>query len=130
MPKKQPTTYQIITHEDANKQIDKEIILSSSNIIEESFVNATSSDIFTFEEDLVSDDMKQSTLADQGKRIEVVSNTQLVSSHSTNRQSDEFDLFGKYVAEVLRNMRKPKARDLKNVIWQSMMEARKDEPEE
>lgn len=126
-PKKQQTTYQIISHEGVSNKLGKEITLNSSNIIEESFVNATSNDIFTFEPELVNDDMKQSTLLNQGNSsIEVLSNAQLVSPNSTNRKQDEFDLFGNFVAEVMRNMKKPKSRDFQMNIMKLITDIEKD----
>lgn len=122
-PKKQQTTYQIISHEDANNKLGKGITMSSSNIIEESFVNATSNDIFTFEHELVNDDIKQSTLINQGNSIEVIANSQLVSPVNTTRKQDEFDLFGNFVAEVMRNMVKSKSRILQMNIMKLINEA-------
>lgn len=97
--------------------------MSSSNIIEESFVNATSNDIFTFEHELVNDDIKQSTLMNQGNSIEVIANSQLVSPVNTTRKQDEFDLFGNFVAEVMRNMVKSKSRILQMNIMKLINEA-------
>lgn len=124
VPKKQQTTYQIISHENANNKLGKGITMSSSNIIEESFVNATSNDIFTFEQELVNDDIKQSTLMNQGNSIEVIANTQLIPPNANvNRKQDEFDLFGNFVAEVMRNMTKSKSRILQMNIMKLINDA-------
>lgn len=123
-PKKQQTTYQIISHADANHKLGKAIGLSTSNIIEESFVNATSNDIFTFEQELVNDDIKQSTLINQENSIEVIANTQLVPpTTNVSRKQDEFDMFGNFVAEVMRNMAKSKSRILQMNIMKLINEA-------
>lgn len=121
-PKKQHATYQIITEDPKNK-LGKGITITSSNIIEESFANATSNDIFTaFEEELVAEDIKQSTLMNQGN-IEVLSQ---VAAPSNTRKQDEFDIFGNFVAEVMRNMRKPKSRILQMNIMKVIAEAESD----
>lgn len=121
-PKKQRATYQIITEDPKNK-LGKGITITSSNIIEESFANATSNDIFTaFEEELVAEDIKQSTLMNQGN-IEVLSQ---VAAPSNTRKQDEFDIFGNFVAEVMRNMRKPKSRILQMNIMKVIAEAESD----
>lgn len=122
-PKKQQTTYQIISHEDG--KLGKGITIGSSNIIEESFVNATSNDIFTFEQELVNEDIKSSTLMNP-EGIEVISNTQIVPSKNTNRKEDEFDIFGDLVAEIMRNMAKPKSRILQMNIMKLIADAEND----
>lgn len=120
--KKHQTTYQIISDVSHKNKLGKSISISS-NIIEESFANATSNDIFTtFEEELVTDDMKQSTLMNHGTNIEVISNTPIAST-STNRKQDEFDIFGNFVAEVMRNMNKPKSRILQMNIMKLIADA-------
>lgn len=96
--------------------------MSASNIIEESFVNATSNDIFTFEQELVNDDLKHSTLMNQANNIEVISNTQLIPPNGSRKQ-DEFDMFGNFVAEVMRNMVKSKSRILQMNIMKLINEA-------
>lgn len=131
MPKKQQRhhqhqqqqlTYQIISQGDAKNKLGKNITISSSNIIEESFANATSNDIFTtFEEELVNDDIKQSTLTNQGN-IEVISNQQITPATNAARK-DEFDIFGNFVAEVMRNMTKPKSRILQMNIMKLIADA-------
>lgn len=121
-PKKQHATYQIITEDPKNK-LGKGITITSSNIIEESFANATSNDIFTaFEEELVAEDIKQSTLMNQGN-VEVLSQ---IAAPSNTRKQDEFDIFGNFVAEVMRNMRKPKSRILQMNIMKVIAEAESD----
>lgn len=98
--------------------------MSSSNIIEESFVNATSNDIFTFEQELVNDEIKHSTLMNHANSIEVISNTQLIPpSANVSRKQDEFDMFGNFVAEVMRNMAKSKSRILQMNIMKLINEA-------
>lgn len=130
MPKKQQRhqqqqqqlTYQIISQEEAKNKLGKNITISSSNIIEESFANATSNDIFTtFEEELVSDGIKHSTLTNQGN-VEVISNQQIAPSTNAARK-DEFDIFGNFVAEVMRNMTKPKSRILQMNIMKLIADA-------
>lgn len=123
-PKKQQTTYQIITDDHTKNKVGKTVAISASNIIEESFVNATSNDIFTtFEE--VTDDMKQSTLLNQGSNIEVISSTP-IAAQSNSRKQDEFDIFGNFVAEVMRNMAKPKSRILQMNVMKLIAEAESD----
>lgn len=98
--------------------------MSSSNIIEESFVNATSNDIFTFEHELVNEDIKHGTLMNQGNSsIEVIANAQLVPPANATRKQDEFDLFGNFVAEVMRNMAKSKSRILQMNVMKLINEA-------
>lgn len=130
MPKKQQRhqqqqqqlTYQIISQEEAKNKLGKNITISSSNIIEESFANATSNDIFTtFEEELVSDGIKHSTLTNQGN-VEDISNQQIAPSTNAARK-DEFDIFGNFVAEVMRNMTKPKSRILQMNIMKLIADA-------
>lgn len=123
-PKKQQTTYQIITDDHTKNKVGKTIAISASNIIEESYVNATSNDIFTtFEE--VTDDMKPSTLLNQGSNIEVISSTP-IAAQSNSRKQDEFDIFGNFVAEVMRNMAKPKSRILQMNVMKLIAEAESD----
>lgn len=123
-PKKQQHTYQIISDGQTKNKVGKTIAISASNIIEESFVNATSNDIFTtFEE--VTDDMKQSTMLNQGSNIEVISSTPIVTS-SANRKQDEFDIFGNFVAEIMRNMAKPKSRILQMNFMKLIADAESD----
>ncbi|XP_031627596.1 uncharacterized protein LOC116343581 [Contarinia nasturtii] len=120
-PKKQQTTYKIITEE---MKPGKNITISSSNIIEESYVNATSNDLFTsFEEELVTDDIninKQSTLINQGTNIETISSVPV--SNPAVKQ-DEFNFFGNFVAEVMRNMPKQKSRTLQMSIMTLIRDA-------
>lgn len=72
-------------------------------------------------------DVKQSTLMNQGSDIEVVSNTQLAPPNTiTNRKQDEFDLFGNFVAEVMRNMKKSKSRALQMNIMKLISDTEKD----
>lgn len=59
---------------------------------------------------------------EQGNCIEVVADTQLVTAHSTNRKQDEYDLFGNFVAEVMRNMQKPESRALQMNIMRLISE--------
>lgn len=105
------TTYQIISDESHKHK------LGSSNIIADSFANATSNDdIFTtIEEEFVSDDMKPSTLMNHAANIEVISSTPIAAPPSSRKQ-DEFDIFGNLVAEIMRNMSKPKSRILQTNI--------------
>lgn len=118
----QQTTYQIISAEEAKNKLGK--VAFNSNIIEESFANATSNDIFTtFEEELVTDDMRQSTLTNQAS-IEIVPNTQIAPSTSTRK--DEFDIFGNFVSEVMRNMTKSKSRILQMNIMKLIADAESD----
>lgn len=124
MPKKQQTTYQIISHNDPKMKLEKGITISPSNIIEESFANATSNDIFTFEEELVTDEIRHSTLTNQAN-IEVISNAQISTPQNTRKQ-DEFHIFGNFVAEVMRNMAKPKSRILQMNIMRVIAEAESD----
>lgn len=122
-PKKHQTTYQIISDDSHKNKLGKSLTISS-NIIEESFANATSNDIFTtFEEELVTDDMKQSTLMNHGTNIEVISNTPIAATSTGNRKQDEFDIFGNFVAEVMRNMNKPKSRILQMNIMKLIADA-------
>lgn len=119
-PKKQQTTYQIIT-EDLKPQPGKNITISSSNIIEESYVNATSNDIFTsFEEELVTDDMRQSTIINQGTSAETMSSIPVANPVV---KQDEFNFFGNFVAEVMRNMPKQKSRMLQMNIMTLIRDA-------
>lgn len=125
-PKKQQRTYQIIT-EDPKNELGKNITISSSNIIEESFANATTNDIFTtFEAELVTDDMKQSTQMNQGANIEVISSNAVSNASASSRKQDEFDFFGNWVAEVMRNMPKSKSRILQMDIMQLVRDADND----
>lgn len=123
-PKKQQTTYQIISDDHTKNKIGKTIAISASNIIEESFANA-SNDIFTtFEE--VTDDIKQSTLlSHHGSNIEVISSTP-IAAQSNNHKPDEFDIFGNFVAEVMRNMTKSKSRILQMNIMKLIADAESD----
>lgn len=123
-------TYHIIRDDSKNK-LSKGIAIASSNIIEESFANATSNDIFTaFEEELETEDLKQSTLMNQGLNqgnIEVISNAQIAGpSVSSVKKQDEFDIFGNFVAEVMRNMAKPKSRILQMNIMKLIADAESD----
>lgn len=123
-PKKQHATYQIITEDPKNK-LGKGITITSSNIIEESFANATSNDIFTaFEEELVTEDIIPSTLMNQGN-IEVLSSTP-IAAPSGARKQDEFDIFGNFVAEIMRNVTKQKARFLQMNIMKVITDAESD----
>lgn len=124
-PKKQQTTYQIISDDHTKNKIGKTIAISASNIIEESFANASSNDIFTtFEE--VTDDIKQSTLlSHHGSNIEVISSTP-IAAQSNNHKPDEFDIFGNFVAEVMRNMTKSKSRILQMNIMKLIADAESD----
>lgn len=121
----QQLTYQIITQEEAKAKLGKSIAITSSNIIEESFANATSNDIFTnFEEELVSNDIKQSTITNHGN-IEVISSHPNTITSNTKRK-DEFDIFGNFVAEIMRNMTKPKSRILQMNIMKLIADAESD----
>lgn len=87
MPKKQ---------QQSTFQIGKGITMASSNIIEESFANATSNDIFTaFEEELVTDDIRQSTLSNQ-ENMEIATSAPVAVA--TTSRKDEFDIFGNFVS--------------------------------
>lgn len=126
--KKQQTTYQIISDDSHKHKVAKSVSMPS-NIIEESFANATSNDIFTtFEEELVTDDsMKQSTLMNHGTNIEVIPSTPIIASPAaTSRKQDEFDIFGNFVAEVMRNMNKQKSRILQMNIMKLIADAESD----
>lgn len=126
--KKQQTTYQIISDDSHKHKVGKSVSMPS-NIIEESFANATSNDIFTtFEEELVTDDsMKQSTLMNHGTNIEVIPSTPVTTAPApTSRKQDEFDIFGNFVAEVMRNMNKPKSRLLQMNIMKLIADAESD----
>lgn len=111
--KKQKTTHQIIC-DDSDK----------NNIIVDSFANATSNDIFTtFEVEHVTDEMKQSTLLNHGPNIEVISSSSIAAPATATKKLDEFDIFGNFVAEVTRNMNKPKSRILQMNIMKLIAEA-------
>lgn len=127
-PKKQQTTYHIIS-ENPKTKLTKGIAIASSNIIEESFANATSSDLFAgFEEELVTEDVKSSTFMHQDIKgnIEVISNAQIAPPTSSVKRHDEFDIFGNFVAEVMRNMTKPKSRILQMNIMKLIADAESD----
>lgn len=72
---------------------------------------------------MVNDGIKHSTLMNQANSIEVVSNTQLIPNASDHRKQDEFDMFGNFVAEVMRNMVKSKSRVLQMNIMKLINEA-------
>lgn len=108
------TTYQVISQrvDDTKHKINKNIIATSSNIIEESFVNATTNDMFTtFGEELVTevtDTNDNNAILNQGN-IEVITTT-ATNNAVLNKKPDEFDIFGNFIAEVMRNMAKSQSR--------------------
>lgn len=94
-------------------------------------MNATSNDIFTtFEEELVAEDIKHSTLGNHGVNqvgnIEVISNAPIISAPAATKKPDEFDIFGNFVAEVMRNMNKPKSRILQMNVMKLIADAESD----
>lgn len=82
-------------------------------------MNATTSNhIFeTFEEELVTDDINNQT-----PNIEVISSTPTLAPAASPKQ-DEFSFFGNFVAEVMRNMTKPKSRMLQMNIMKLIRDA-------
>lgn len=74
----------------------------------------------------MTDDIKQSTLlSHHGSNIEVISSTPIVAQ-SNNHKPDEFDIFGNFVAEVMRNMAKSKSRILQMNIMKLIADAESD----
>lgn len=59
-----------------------------------------------------------------GGNIEIIASNQLATAGS--RKQDEFDIFGNFVAEVMRNMAKPKSRILQMNIMKVIAEAEGD----
>lgn len=105
------SSYQIIDQSKAETKNETNAI-GTSNIIEESFVNATSNDIYTnFEEELVTEDMTESELQTEQNIVENQENSDTVPT-TTIKKQDEFDIFGNFVAEVMRNMTKVRMRRL------------------
>lgn len=92
---------------------NKMIEVLSSNIIEESYANAN--EMYTpFEEELVTEDatpiqdIQHNEILDSDN-IDVAITSSNTESSST-RKPDECEMFGNFVAEVMRNMTKPRLR--------------------
>lgn len=89
------------------------VVARQSNIIAESYVNATTSDIYTaFAEELETEEteLHENTQALLNhSNIEVISTPQ-PNSTMAEKKSDEFEIFGNFVAEVMRNMPKSQSR--------------------
>lgn len=129
------TTYQVTTSNPLKVE-QNNVAVGTSNIIEESFANATSNEIYTnFGEELVTENMSeieikmpQNTIENR-KKIEIISapnSTAACNNNATTtsvKKQDEFDIFGNFVAEVMRNMAKPRMRSLQMNIMKLIADA-------
>lgn len=116
---KKQTTYQISeisASVDAGTKQMVTVPIASSSIIEESFANATTNDLFEEFEP-----QKKGSFLNHSN-IEVIASTP-VTAQTVNRKQDEFDIFGNFVAEVMRNMNKPKSRILQMDIMKLIADA-------
>lgn len=127
------TTYQILNKPNTvSKNEPTEMVpVGTSNIIEESFANATSNDIYTtFEEELVTEDTTEE-MHMQNDGIMSQSNIEMMATSENNaalqsqtsKKPDEFEIFGNLVAEVMRNMAKSRVRILQMNIMKLIADA-------
>lgn len=109
--------------------------IGTSNIIEESFANATSNETYTnFEEELVTENVADIKIQMPKNTIEKCQNIEIISAPNSTacnnnatitsvKKPDEFDIFGNFVAEVMRNMAKPRMRSLQMNIMKLIADA-------
>lgn len=129
------TTYQILNQPKVITKNEPTEVSSvgTSNIIEESFANATSNDIYAnFDEELVTEEMAENEIDHQKDTIVNQENIELITASNSNniiatqKKQDEFDIFGNFVAEVMRNMTKPRMRNLQMNIMKLIADTESD----
>lgn len=99
--------------ESDESQQPQQVIFSTTDLMEETYVHATTSDIYTtFGEELQTQETEVNannhTLLNQGN-IEVIATTNPKIS-MVEKKADEFEIFGNFIAEIMRNKSKPQAR--------------------
>lgn len=110
-------------------QQSQQVIISSSDLIEESYVHATTSDIYTtFGEELQTQETEVNgdhhTILNQGN-IEVIA-TSTPNISMVEKKADEFEIFGNFVAEIMRNKSKSQARLLQMNIMRLIADSEGD----
>lgn len=133
------TTYQVTTSNPMkvkqNDEASSIVTVGPSNIIEESFANATANETYAnFEEELITENMSDIEIQmpkntiENHEKIEISSapNSMTCTNNATAtllKKPDEFDIFGNFVAEVMRNMAKPRMRGLQMNIMKLIADA-------
>lgn len=110
-------------------QQPQQVIISTTDLMEESFVHATTSDIYTtFGEELQTQETEVNasshTILNQGN-IEVIATTNPNIS-MVEKKADEFEIFGNFVAEIMRNKSKSQARLLQMNIMRLIADSEGD----
>lgn len=121
---------------DQNNEASSIVVVGMSKIIEESFANATSNEIYTnYKEELVTENMSNIEIQMPKNTIENHQNIEINSAPNSTactnnaattssvKKQDELNIFGNFVAEVMRNMSKPRMRSLQMNIMKLIADA-------